>query len=250
MTAIALIPARSGSKRISNKNLEYVGRHSLVCRAINTAFETKLFDRVVLSTDAVEIAEHAKSHFNDLTIFMRPAKLAQDTTPMLPVVHHVVEEYAKQFKGPPDDIVLLQPTSPFRTVDDIRSAFDLYKRFSGDAVVSVTEPEEDLVFNIGHASRLRHSPGVVVPNGAIYILWVGALACGQDWYSGVSYAYRMPKERSLDIDTTQDLILARTIENMGHAKVEHTASSQNHSGLTAQASPGWPPRAIYEWWRS
>jgi CMP-N-acetylneuraminic acid synthetase len=59
---------------------------------------------------------------------------------------------------------------------------------------------------------MRPDPDVVVANGAIYILWVGALMGGQDWYSGITYAYYMPKDRSLDIDTPTDLILARAME--------------------------------------
>ena len=209
MTVIALIPARGGSKRVPKKNLQEVGKYSLVQWAIQHAKEAKLFDHIILSTDDGEIASHAKSKFHDLTIFSRPPELAEDNTPMLPVVRHAVEEYAKQFKVTPDDIILLQPTSPFRTADDIRAAYELYKAKGADAVVSVTEPEADLVFRVGHAGRMRADPGVVVPNGAIYILWVGALMCGHDWYSGVSYAYPMPKVRSLDVDTPVDLAMAR-----------------------------------------
>ncbi len=209
MTAIALIPARGGSKRIPDKNLQIVGGQSLVYRAIKTAFDTKIFTHVVLSTDSEEIAEHAKANFDNLIIYLRPPSLAQDDTPMLPVVKHAAGEYQKQFKNPPDDIVLLQPTSPFRTATDIKLAYTQYKLSKADAVVSVTEAEPNLVFRVGHAGRMRAEPGVVVPNGAIYILWIGALLCGHDWYAGITYAYQMPKDRSLDIDTQQDLIMAR-----------------------------------------
>lgn len=211
MTAIALIPARGGSKRIPKKNLQCVGDDSLVGKAVLTAKESGLFDHIILSTDSNEIARDAKSYLDDLIIFRRPSVLAKDDTPMLPVVHHAVEEYTKRYKNPPDDIVLLQPTSPFRTADDVKGAYAFYKERRADAVVSVAAPEADLVFRVGHAGRMRADPGVVVPNGAIYILWVGALICGHDWYSGVSYAYPMPKERSIDIDTQADLIAARAV---------------------------------------
>ena len=215
MTVIALIPARGGSKRLPKKNLQYVGDHSLVGSTIRTAVEAGFFDHIVLSTDADEIAQHATGHFNDLIIFKRPAELAADETPMLPVVRHAVETFEKCCNQTPDDIVLLQPTSPFRTAEDIRLAYELYKERQADAIVSVTEPEADLVFRVGHAGRMRADPGVVVPNGAIYILRTTALMCGHDWYSGVSYAYPMPRERSLDIDTERDLIMARAA--MEHA---------------------------------
>lgn len=211
MTVLALIPARGGSKRLPRKNLQTVGTDSLVNRAVRSAFAAGIFDHVVLTTDSDEIANHAKGEFNHLKIFKRPSELAEDDTPMLEVLRHAVV----QFKHPPDDIVLLQPTSPFRTVDDIREAYTLYQDKEADAVVSVTEPEADLVFRVGHAGRMRADPGVVVPNGAVYILRRDALMCGHDWYSGCSYAYKMPKERSMDIDTPMDLAMAR-------AALEHT----------------------------
>lgn len=205
MATVALIPARGGSKRLPKKNLQYVGNHTLVGTAIRTAVESGIFDDVILSTDADDIARHAMGHFDDLIIFKRPEELARDETPMLPVVRHALETYKKEA----DSIVLLQPTSPFRTSEDVRLAFQLFEEKEADAVVSVTEPEADLVFRVGHAGRMRADPGVVVPNGAIYILRANALLCGHDWYSGISYAYHMPKERSLDIDTERDLIMAK-----------------------------------------
>jgi len=110
-----------------------------------------------------------------------------------------------------DMIILLQPTSPFRTTQDILNVYDMMLESKGDAVVSVTDGPYDLVFQLGHANRMRTREDIVVANGAIYAITTRALLGGEDWYSGVSYAYRMPKDRSLDIDTQADFELAKAM---------------------------------------
>lgn len=218
MTAIAIIPARGGSKRLPGKNVAQLGERPLIGWAIDSAFEAGLFERVIVTTDDDDIALCVRKYSNNVTIFKRPNELAQDNTPMLPVVRHVMDCIASSMMAKPTDTVLLQPTSPFRTAEDIRAAYALYKERNADAVISVTDPEDDLVFRVGLAGRIRAVPDVVVPNGAIYILRAHALMNGQDWYSGLSYAYLMSKERSIDIDTPVDLAMAR-------AALEHHAAA-------------------------
>lgn len=136
---------------------------------------------------------------------MRPEALCEDHTPMLPVVKHAFVE------RPSDVIILLQPTSPFRAVEDIFKSYHLLLGTGGDAVVSVTEPSENLAFEVGHLGRMRESKNVVVANGALYLITADHLLGNGDWYNGVSYAYHMPKERSLDIDTLMDFNVAQAM---------------------------------------
>lgn len=200
---LGLIPARAGSERCPMKNTADLGGIPVIAWAIKTAQESAMFDRLVVSTDDHGIA--AVAHKYGCEVIERPPELARPETEMLPVVKHV------HSKIECDIIALLQPTSPFRTPEDICSAYDLMKARDADAVVSVTIPDEDLVFDIGHGGRLRPKTGVVVPNGAIYLLTAKYLLSGGNWYTGLTYAYWMPKERSLDIDTKADLELARQI---------------------------------------
>jgi CMP-N-acetylneuraminic acid synthetase len=204
MTTLGIIPARAGSERLPGKNLVDLGGKPLIAWTIEAALAATALDKVLVSTDSPEIAFVAEEH--GCIVQMRPPDLAQADTPSLSVVKYVANAFPDA-----DTIALLQPTSPFRTVSDIVGSYNLLKGTKGDAVVSVTDVPEDMAFEVGHAQRLRPSQGVVVPNGAIYWITRDHLMSNGTWYTGVSYAYKMPKDRSLDIDTRLDLEIARLI---------------------------------------
>ncbi len=203
MKTIAVIPARAGSKRLPNKNISDLGGKPLLCWTLEAALDSNVFDDVYVSTDSYIIGEIANEWARMPVVLDRSPSLAEDDTPMLSVVLDVANHV------PCDLIFLLQPTSPFRTAQDIINVYDQMMASQGDAVVSVTDATSDMVFQVGHANRMRPRHDIVVPNGAIYAISTEALLRGEDWYSGVSYVYRMPKDRSLDIDTEVDLELAR-----------------------------------------
>ena len=212
MSIVAVVPARAGSVRCPGKNKALLGSQPLIVWTLIRAKYSGIFDEILVTTDDPDVATIAATH-GGCTVIDRPGVLAQSDTPMLPVVRHAISTLDLQ----PDLIVLLQPTSPFRAVDDIHKSYDLIKECSGDAVVSVTEPPGDLVFELGHAKRMRPVRHLVVPNGALYLLTGQHMRSGGDWYSGLTYAYPMPKERSLDIDTELDLEIARLMLRQGVA---------------------------------
>jgi len=110
-------------------------------------------------------------------------------------------------------LILLQPTSPFRTAEDIRATVDIFDRTGCDSVVSVTtqlDHSGKLTFGFGHAGRLRPKP-CLMENGAIFAITMDALRAGEDWYSGICHGYEMPPDRAIDIDTLADLERAREI---------------------------------------
>jgi CMP-N,N'-diacetyllegionaminic acid synthase len=203
---LGIVPARGGSKRLPRKNLAEVRGKPLIHLALQQATDSGIFDRLVVSTDDPDIARCANS-FSPGIAHKRPDSLARDDTPMLPVVTDALDHF------PAEIAVLLQPTSPLRTSQDIRAAYNLLAETKGDSVFSVTAAEEDLVFEVGWAKRVRSVPSVVVPNGAIYIITRDALERGENWYTGLAYGYIMPKDRSLDIDTALDLEIARMVAN-------------------------------------
>ncbi len=203
MTILGLIPARSGSQRLPKKNLADLGGLTLLEWSINAARDAKLFDHIVVSTDDPEITNLAKHRACEA--IDRPKELARNETEMLPVVKHA------RVLFPADVIILLQPTSPFRTAEDINLAYEQLRSFKADSVVSVTPAPRALAFEIGHANRIREAKNVVVPNGALYLITQEHLDTGGDWYNGLVYSYLMPKERSLDIDTQYDLDIARMV---------------------------------------
>ncbi len=204
MRTMALIPARAGSERCPGKNKAALDGKPLICWTIEAAQLSAMFDDIVVSTDDPDVGIIAMQR--GCKVIERPFELAQSDSEMLPVVKHAYNGFHS------DVVMLLQPTSPFRTAEDICNAFSIHESRHGDAVISVTEAPKNDVFEIGHAGRLhptRHT--VVVPNGAIYLITGEHLLNKGDWYSGISYAYQMPKERSLDIDTKMDLEYARML---------------------------------------
>ncbi len=177
---IAIIPARGGSKRLPGKNLLKLRGMSLVARAIHQAQEAQL-PRVVVVTDSGLIVSEASAH--GAQVILESPIVAQDDTPMVTVLRHVVdhlEKYEVPFRA--GVIVLLQPTSPLRTAEDILGALKLYQSGDCDSVTSVCRGKE---------------------NGAVYVTHANLIKQGTI-YGPQLRQYEMPEERSVDINTQED----------------------------------------------
>lgn len=134
---LGIIPARGGSKSIPDKNLRLLAGKSLLAHAQAAAEESGLIDRLILSTDSEKISDLAKKIGLEVP-FLRPAALAQDDSPMLPVLVHAVEEIEKE-GWLPEIIVLLQASAPLRKGRHIVDAIERLRESQADAVVSVIE---------------------------------------------------------------------------------------------------------------
>lgn len=134
---LGIIPARGGSKGIPNKNIRLLAGKPLIAYALEAAKASGIVDRLVLSTDSVAIADLGKSLGIEVP-FLRPASLAQDDTPMLPVIEHTVGEIEKTGWFPAV-IMLLQPTAPLRKPEHLVEAISLLEETGADSVVSVVE---------------------------------------------------------------------------------------------------------------
>jgi CMP-N-acetylneuraminic acid synthetase len=134
---LGLVPARAGSKGVPGKNLRPLAGRSLLEYCARAARDSGVIDRLVLSTDSEEIAEAGRRAGLDVP-FLRPASLAADDTPMLPVITHAIEALAAD-GWVAEIVVLLQPTSPLRQPNHIRDAVDLLRETGADSVVSVIE---------------------------------------------------------------------------------------------------------------
>jgi CMP-N,N'-diacetyllegionaminic acid synthase len=137
MLVLGLVPARGGSKGVPGKNVRPLAGHTLLEYTARAARESGVIDRVILSTDSPEIADAGRRAGLEVP-FMRPAALAADNTPMLPVIEHALAEIARGGWSP-DIIVLLQPTSPLRRPLHIRDAVHLLRDTGADSVVTVVE---------------------------------------------------------------------------------------------------------------
>lgn len=221
---LVIIPARIGSKGIPRKNLQMVAGHPLISWVIRTARGVKCVDRVVVTTDSQEISEVAIKYGAEVP-FIRPKELAQDTTPGIAPAIHTVEWLYEYEAYRPDYILYIQPTSPLVSAEDIEGAVMLAKQKEANAVLSVSQVDKhpNIMKILDEDGRIRHyayDPNacrrqdyseLYALNGAIWLIRKDVLLKKRDWYTERTYAYVMPKERSLDIDTPWDLHVADLI---------------------------------------
>ena len=220
MNNIAIIPARSGSKGLLNKNIKLLNGQPLIAYTIKAALDSGEFDEIMVSTDSAEYAKIAREYGASVPFF-RSHETSSDTASSWAVVDEVLCEYKK--KGNEfDSFCLLQPTSPLRTEEDIRNAYNLYREKAEFAVVSVCEAEHSPLW-CGHlpenheftnfvnpeAIRQRQASGKFYRlNGAIYIVNIKKYKEKKFLYQKGSFAYIMNQIRSIDIDTELDFEMA------------------------------------------
>lgn len=222
MYILGIIPARGGSKSIPKKNIRLLVGKPLIAYTIETAIECKMLTRVVLSTDDIEIAEVAKEHGCDVP-FMRPGELALDTTPMVPVLQHAVKYVEENENVHVDVIVLLDPTTPFRRIEDIEACINKLKHKKVDSVVTVCEAEHNPYFvmmeldddnliplfkNKNEITRRQDAPKVYRLNAAVYAINRDILMNENTIITDNSKVIIMPQEVSTHIDHEIDFKFA------------------------------------------
>ena len=224
MTPLYIIPARGGSKGIPHKNIKPLGGRPLIAYAIDGARGAGADDRhIILSTDDPAIAETARSLGLPVP-YMRPAALATDTAGSREVILDAMDGADSQGSAY-DCVVPLQPTSPFRTTDDILGALAAFTP-GADMVVSVCESASNPYYNMfetdaegyleiskgdGLITRRQDAPRVWEYNGAVYVInpqSIRAMAMGA-FRRRIPYV--MPAERSVDLDTPADWLIAETM---------------------------------------
>jgi N-acylneuraminate cytidylyltransferase len=213
-TVLAIIPARGGSKAIPGKNLQPVAGKPLLAWTIEAASQSRYIDRTILSSNDLAIIETARANGCEAP-FVRPDELARDDTPGVePILH------ALSMLPPFDWVVMLQPTSPLRLASDIDGCIEFCVKQGGNAAVSVTTASENpyWMFTLDSHQllepvmpvdevppRRQDLPEVMVLNGAVYIARSQWLKQSRIFLTRETLGYRMPEERSLDIDVEQDL---------------------------------------------
>ncbi|WP_330925632.1 acylneuraminate cytidylyltransferase family protein [Candidatus Sororendozoicomonas aggregata] len=216
---LSVIPARAGSKRLPNKNMRHFHGVPLVQKTISAATESEFIDAVVVSSDSKEIVDFSIDL--GVLIHKRHHSLAKDTSTSIDVALNVLSHFSGF-----DIIVWLQPTSPLRTVEDVDEALSLFETTKADTLVSVCESAHSPLwmstlsdngilnnFKSLEATRIRSQElkKYYLINGAIYISTIISLKENKAFTTNNSYAYIMPPERSIDIDTALDFKLAELI---------------------------------------
>ncbi|MDB5860967.1 MAG: putative N-acylneuraminate cytidylyltransferase [Ramlibacter sp.] len=213
---IATICARGGSKGLPGKNIRAFAGRPLIVHTILQALRCEHIAGVYVSTDDQAIADIARGAGAQVP-YLRPAALATDAAPKLPVIEHLVR-YLEAGGAGIARIVDLQPTSPLRRSADIEAALGLHPE--AELVVSVTAAHDNPYFNLVEAqpdgtvrlskgdgsARRQDTPQVYALNGSIYVWQRAALsrAAEQGLWSVQALPYEMPRWKSVDIDDLED----------------------------------------------
>jgi N-acylneuraminate cytidylyltransferase len=221
MKIIALITARGGSKRVPNKNLRLLGQKSLIERTVEVAKNSSLIFDIILSTDDIYIADKCKE-LDIIIPWLRPSELSSDSSSSVDVAIHAIDWYESIFSTV-DGLLLLQPTSPFRTINNINDSIEIFRNNPDHSVVSVSpvrqHPEwmfkmsnnkfEPYLINNKLGNSSQNLETLYIPNGSIYIINPINLRENKSFYKNVKpYIIESYKE-SIDIDTEEDLKIAQ-----------------------------------------
>jgi len=224
MNILAIIPARGGSKGIPRKNIKNLNGKPLIFYTIREAKKSKFLSRIVVSTDDEKISNVSKRYGVD--VIKRPKKLAKDTTSSEAVIKHAINYLKKKERFHADIVVLLQPTSPLRKVNDIDNSIKKFLNSNCSCVVTVCETShtpywmykitkndklEKLIKSRKVIKRRQDAPIVYQLNGAVYVFHAKKFLKDESIVGGDVRAYVMPYERSIDIDNIFDLKLANLI---------------------------------------
>lgn len=212
---IAIIPARGGSKGLPGKNIKPINGKPLIAYAIEAALKAEKIDRIIVSTDDDNIAAIAKQYGAEIP-FMRPKELASDTAMAVDnyiyTVNRLETETGQQIRS----FAVLQPTSPLRIAEDIDGAIALFEEKKADSVISYCKEAHSVFWHkeIDENGKLinlfentianrQDLPVTYYPNGAVYVFSTELIRKRQ-YYSDKTYAYVMPRNRSVDIDFIED----------------------------------------------
>lgn len=223
LKVLGLVPARGGSKSIPGKNIVVLRGKPMIAYTLDAAKASKRLARCIVSTDSQEIADVCRRCGGDVP-FLRPSELAGDDTPTLPVVMHALDALQETY----DAVVLLQPTSPLRTAADIDESIRLLAdRADADSVISVVRVgdhhparmkyvRDGLLVDPPFAEeregqRRQDLPELYLRNGAIYLTRTRVLREQKSIKGRRSLAYVMPEERSVNVDSPVDLLVAEAV---------------------------------------
>jgi len=229
MRVVGVVTARGGAKGIPRKNVRLLCGRPLLQYTAEAAMGSRLLSRTILSTDDETIAEVGRQCGLDVP-FMRPAELARDDTPTIPVLQHAVrklEEAGEYY----DAILTLQPTNPLRRPQDIDGTIELLEKTGADSVISFVEVgdkhparmkvigEDGHVIDPPFAEEFEGQPRQKLPKlylreGSIYLTRRVVLMEQNSLKGRDCRAWIIPEERACNIDTPFDLFLAEQMLKM------------------------------------
>lgn len=224
MKILSIIPARGGSKGVPRKNIKDLNGKPLISYTIEAAKKSKYIDRVVVSTDDLEIAEVSKNFGAEIPV-LRPKSLAGDISPTVEAIIHMLNYLKEEENYIPTHIMLLQCTSPLRNYKHIDEAVEKFAKNKEKALISVCESEINPYWtNIFEGNKLKpfikegynitrrqDLPEVYRVNGAIYLIEIDTLLEEKTFQPESLTGYIMDSYSSVDIDTELDFKIAEVI---------------------------------------
>lgn len=212
---LVIIPARAGSKGLPGKNLKSLLGKPMIAYTIEEALKSRYISDVIISTDCVKIAKSAIEHGAKVP-FLRPFFLATDNAKAIDTYIFTIDKLNSMFNNDVKDFVVLQPTSPLRTTEDIDGAIKLFIDKKADSVITYTEEHHPIkwhkyinkngkfenIFEENISNRQDYKKSYY-PNGAVFVFKYDLIKENK-YYSENSYAYIMPRSRSVDVDTIDD----------------------------------------------
>lgn len=219
MSFLAVIPARSGSKGIPDKNIRNIMNKPLIAYTIEACIKSQIFDEIIVSTDSVLYADIA-IRYGASVPFLRSLTLSNDTASTNDVILEVLQQYQNRGKDF-TYVMLLQPTSPLRNEHHIRESTQIFLEKKADALVSVCKVEHPSFLQVSldpigriqtdrlkTRKRRQDSEEEYRINGAIYLTSTEFFMKTKDFYGRNTYAYLMKEEESIDIDHEFQFALA------------------------------------------
>jgi CMP-N,N'-diacetyllegionaminic acid synthase len=214
---LAIIPAKSLSKRLPNKNIKKLAGKPLIAYTIECALKSKKIKRLIVSTDSKKIAKIAIKYGAEVP-FLRNKKFTKDKTTSWEVLKDLLKKLKLIENKSYESLIYLQPTSPLRLVKDIDNSIKIFRKKNANAIVSVNKAKPSFWFkNIKDNGLLIEKEKInkkinYILNGSIYIFKTSFIKKTKpNIYDKKTFAYIMPLERSVDIDTLYDFKIAEML---------------------------------------
>ena len=223
---LAVIPARGGSKGLPGKNIKHLCGKHLIAWSIEPGLKSKYIDELIVSTDYQEIADISKKYGAN-TPFIRPEYLASDSATSFDTIKHAIDYYKNTLNKEFDYIILLEPTSPLRKVEDIDNAVECLLDSTADSIVGISKTEDQnpafLIkkdsknFITGYEDeamtvlRRQDTKSVYFFEGTIYISKTKILLNKKTFFHEKTIGFEVPKYKSIEIDDMVDFVMVEAI---------------------------------------
>ena len=219
MKILGLIPARGGSKSIPYKNIKILNGKPLIHYSIISAIKSKIFDHIVISTDSKKIKNKCKK-FKGIKIFSRSKKISTDKSPTEDVLKDVLDKMKKKFKYFPNYIFILEPTSPFRSIETISKAKKIIKNKKINSLITVKKIDHipgkiknsKFYYNEKRINRRQERKSYYEESSTLYCVKYNYFLNTNKIVSNIPFCFPVEKTEAIDINNHKDFLIASKLQ--------------------------------------